>query len=165
LRNNGHPNVELVIAGSDSPNTPGYLERVRQQYGSKSWIKYTGYVPEADAPELFQQATMVVFPYSSTTGSSGVLHQAGSYGKAAVLPHIGDLAELITEEGYAGEFFMPDQPESLIGAMAHLLEDADHRRRIGQQNFLASGSLMIDDVADWYLLHLERVLGERNFVI
>lgn len=54
-------------------------------------------------------------PYTSTTGSSGVLHQAGSYGKAVVLPNIGDFAEVITQEGY-GEFFNPDEPATLARA-------------------------------------------------
>ena len=30
LRNRGHKNIELVIAGTDSPNNPGYLEGVKQ---------------------------------------------------------------------------------------------------------------------------------------
>lgn len=158
LRSNGHPDVELIIAGSDSPNTPGYLARVQKRFGKLPWVHYTGYVPEADVPELFRQATLVAFPYTSTTGSSGVLHQAGSYGKAAVLPRIGDLAELITEEGFAGEFFVPEEQGSLSQALGRLLDDAERRHKIGQQNYLASRSLMIDDIADWYLLHLERIL-------
>ena len=42
---------------------------------------------------IFDEAAVVVFPYTATTGSSGVLHQAGSYGKAVVMPDLGDLAE------------------------------------------------------------------------
>ncbi len=160
LRAGRHPDMELVIAGSDSPNTPGYLAGVRKRYGHQPWISYTGYVAEQDVPGLFREAAVVVFPYTSTTGSSGVLHQAGSYGKAAVLPRIGDLAELITEEGYAGEFFEPEAPHSLARALARLLDDDDRRRRIGRQNYLAARGLLIDDVADWYLLHLARILKE-----
>jgi glycosyltransferase involved in cell wall biosynthesis len=158
LRRSGHADLELVIAGTDSPNTPGYLESVQRTVGNEPWITFTGYVDETDVPALFQQATLVAFPYTSTTGSSGVLHQAGSFGKAVVLPQIGDLAELIREEGYAGEFFTPDEPHSMTTALASLLEDDGRRQRIEQQNYLASSSIMIDDIADWYLLHLERIL-------
>ncbi|MCB0051657.1 MAG: glycosyltransferase, partial [Caldilinea sp.] len=69
---------------------------------------------------------VVVFPYTSTTGSSGVLHQAGSYGRAVVLPKIGDFAEVITEEGYDGEFFNPADARTLADAIARIL-DSDER--------------------------------------
>ena len=162
LRQNGHPDVELVIAGSDSPNTPGYLANVQQQVGAQPWLTFTGYVPEMAVPNMFRQATLVAFPYTSTTGSSGVLHQAGSYGKAAVLPRIGDLAELIADEGYTGEFFVPDKPGSLVKALARLLDDSHRRHVIERQNYVASCSLMIEDVADWYLLHLERIIKGKE---
>ena len=38
---------------------------------------------------------------------SRVKFSSGGYGKAVALPNIGDLSELITEEGYVGEFFEP----------------------------------------------------------
>jgi len=160
LRANGHPDVELLIAGSDSPNTPNYLDNVRAQYGDLPYVAYTGYVPEEDVERIFREATVTVFPYTSTTGSSGVLHQAGSYGKAAVLPHIGDFAELIAEEGYGGEFFEPENPASMAEAIARLLDDPEHRHEIGRQNYAASCGLMIDDVVDWYLLHMQTFFEE-----
>jgi glycosyltransferase involved in cell wall biosynthesis len=162
LRNNGHSNVELVIAGSDSPNTPGYLENAARVYEDVGGVTFTGYVPEEDVPRIFSESAVVVFPYTSTTGSSGVLHQAGSYGKAVVLPHIGDLAELITEEGYTGEFFEPASAESLKEAIARVLDDPDRRVQMGRQNYLASCGLPIDDVVDWYLLHMEELIKEKE---
>ena len=42
---------------------------------------------------MFAAASVAVFPYTSTTGSSGVLHQAGSYGCPVALPDIGDLGQ------------------------------------------------------------------------
>jgi len=162
LRKNGHPNVELVVAGSDSPNTPGYLENAARVYKDVSGITFTGYVPEEDVPGLFQDSAVVVFPYTSTTGSSGVLHQAGSYGKAVVLPDIGDLSELIAEEGYTGEFFEPANTDSLKEAIARLLDDPELRGQMGRQNYLASCGLPIDDVVDWYLLHIEELIKERE---
>lgn len=160
LRANGHPDVELVIAGSDSPNTPGYLENAAAQAGDLSGITFTGYVAEEDVPRMFQEASVVVFPYTSTTGSSGVLHQAGSYAKAAVLPNIGDFAELITDEGYTGEFFEPDDLDSLRGALEKVLDNDDYRKQIGRQNYVAACGLPIGDVVDWYLLHTQELLKQ-----
>jgi len=162
LRDNGHPSVELVVAGSDSPNTPGYLENAARVYSDVGGITYTGYVAEEDVPQLFQDSTVVVFPYTSTTGSSGVLHQAGSYGKAVVLPNIGDLSELIEEEGYIGEYFDPTCSDSLKDAIARVLDNPERRVQMGRQNYLASCGLLIDDVVDWYLLHMQELIVEQE---
>ncbi len=161
LQSNGHPPMEVVIAGTDSPNTPGYLEGVRQQYGDGTNLRFTGYVAEEDVPRIFGDAAVVVFPYTSTTGSSGVLHQAGEYGKAVVLPKIGDFAEVISEEGYTGEFFEPENVQSLADAIGRLVDDPNRRREIGTQNYIASRGLPIGEVVDWYLLHFQEILKSR----
>lgn len=153
--------LELVIAGTDSPNAAGYLGEMQVRYAGVPGVRYTGYVSEDDVPRIFGDAAVVVFPYTSTTGSSGVLHQAGSYGKAAVLPKIGDFAEVITEEGYTGEFFEPGNAASLAAAIGRVLHDAEHRRALGRQNFAASNGLPIEDVVDWYLLHFQELLKQR----
>ncbi|GAB4443509.1 MAG: glycosyltransferase family 4 protein [Anaerolineae bacterium] len=160
LQNGSRPPLELVIAGTDSPNTPGYLEGMRQQYAHVPNITFTGYVAEEDVRRIFGEAAVVVFPYTSTTGSSGVLHQAGSYGKAAVLPQIGDFAELIAEEGYTGEFFQPGNTGSLAEAIARIIDHPARRIEIGRQNFAASQGVPINEVVDWYLLHFETLLGQ-----
>ncbi|MBX3010749.1 MAG: glycosyltransferase [Caldilineaceae bacterium] len=153
--------LELVIAGTDSPNAPSYLANVAQQYAQVPNVRYTGYVAEQDVPQLFTEAAAVVFPYTSTTGSSGVLHQAGDYGKAVVLPNIGDLAELVAEEGYTGEFFEPNNPQSLADAIARLLDEPERRLEMAQQNYLAARGLPLGDVVDWYLLHMESLLAKQ----
>jgi glycosyltransferase involved in cell wall biosynthesis len=161
LQDGSRPPLELVVAGTDSPNASGYLEGVRQRYADVPNIRYTGYVAEEDVPRIFGDAAVAVFPYTSTTGSSGVLHQAGDYGKAAVLPHIGDFAEVIAEEGYGGEFFEPGDAQSLAAAIARVIDDPARRRELGTQNWIASRGLPIADVVDWYLLHFETIIKQR----
>ena len=158
----GSAPLELVIAGTDSPNAAGYLAGLQAQYADVPGIRFTGYVAEDDVPRVFREAAVVVFPYTSTTGSSGVLHQAGSYGKAAVLPKIGDFAEVITEEGYTGEFFDPGNTANLAAAIARVIDDPEYRRSLGRQNFIASNGLPIADVVDWYLLHFDELLKQRR---
>lgn len=154
--------LELVIAGTNSPNTPGYLENVQQTYAHVKNMRFTGYVAEEDVPRIFQEAAVVVFPYNSTTGSSGVLHQAGSYGKAVALPNLGDLAELVSEEGYTGEYFQPEDADSMAEAISRIIEDANLRKQIGKRNFMAASGLPMSDVIDWYLLHFERLMNQKR---
>lgn len=153
----GSEPLEVVVAGTDSPNAAGYLAGVEERYRHLDNLRFTGYVAEADVPRIFREAAVAVFPYTSTTGSSGVLHQAGDYGKAVVLPRIGDLAELIEEEGYKGEFFTPGSVESLADAIERIISNPDYRRELGLRNFRASRGLPIADVVDWYLIHLDEL--------
>jgi glycosyltransferase involved in cell wall biosynthesis len=161
LLERGMTDIELVIAGSDSPNAPGYLERVRAEQAGVPGLTFTGYVAEADVPDLFRNSAVVAFPYTHTTGSSGVLHQAGDYGKAVVLPNLGDLAELITEEGYAGAFFEPGDVEGLANQLQRVLEDDAYRREMASQNVMAARGLPMSDVVDWYLIHFEDIFDQR----
>jgi glycosyltransferase involved in cell wall biosynthesis len=158
----GRPRLELVIAGTDSPNAAGYLAEVQARYADVAGLRFTGYVAEEDVPRIFSEAAMVVLPYTSTTGSSGVMHQAGDYARAVVLPQVGDLAELIAEEGYAGEFFAPGEVASLAAALARLIDDPARCREIGMRNFAAARGLPMSEVVDWYVLHIQTILAGRE---
>jgi glycosyltransferase involved in cell wall biosynthesis len=152
----------LVIAGSDSPNAQGYLDMMATRYAHVAQLRFTGYVPEAAVARTFSDAAVVVFPYTSTTGSSGVLHQAGSYGKPAVLPQIGDLAAVIEEEGYAGEFFTPGDSQSLATAITNVLDNPAYAQELAERNYVAAQGLPLNDVVEWYLLHFEEILQEKH---
>ncbi len=154
--------IELTIAGTDNPNVKGYLQNVKEKYADTEGIHFTGYVEEEDVAGLFSSSTIVAFDYTSTTGSSGVLHQAGSYGKAVMLPNIGDLKELITEEGYTGEYFTPDSIPEMAMAMQKLLTNNDHRKRNAKQNFVAANGLPMSDIADWYIMHFQKLITENK---
>ncbi len=156
------PPLELVIAGTDSPNAAGYLESMRQQYADVANIRFTGYVAETDVPRIFGEAAVVVFPYTSTTGSSGVLHQAGSFGRAVVLPRLGDLADLVEEEGYSGEYSNPNDATSLADAIARVIDHPERRHELGMRNYQAARGLPIAEVADWYVLHFQELLKSKR---
>jgi glycosyltransferase involved in cell wall biosynthesis len=105
---------------------------------------------------------VVAFPYTSTTGSSGVLHQAGEYGRAAVLPRIGDLIDIIEEEGFAGVYFTPGDATSLADALAEVLDDPARRIELGQRNLAAAAGIPIREVAHWHVVHLRRLTDKAR---
>src|SRR5664279_2947306 len=141
LLQRGYQDIELVLAGSDSPNSAGYMAGVAAAYADVPGLVLTGYVAEADVAPLFSSSAVVAFPYTSTTGSSGVLHQAGEYGRAAVLPRIGDLIDIIEEEGFRGVYFEPGDPISLADALAKVLDDDSLRDDLGRRNFAAASGI------------------------
>ncbi|MGB5819022.1 MAG: glycosyltransferase [Saonia sp.] len=162
IRKRTDENIEIVIAGTDSPNTPGYLASMQQKYAHVPQLRFTGYVAEEDVPGIFGDSAVVVFPYTSTTGSSGVLHQAGSYGKAVALPDLGDLSVLVREEGYKGEFFNPECTSSLADAVEHILTDKSHRIRLGQTNYKAACSLPMSDITKRYLDYFNAISYKKQ---
>tara|TARA_R110002050_G_scaffold281956_2_gene429682 strand:+ start:57025 stop:58242 length:1218 start_codon:yes stop_codon:yes gene_type:complete len=155
-------NLEVVIAGTDNPNVPGYLAKVQEDYKHVPQIRFTGYVEEHEVPTLFNESTVVVFPYTSTTGSSGVLHQAGSYGKAVVMPDLGDLAHLVKDEGYRGEFFEPTSVESLAKAIENIVTNDTYRIELGKANYKAATALPMSKIADMYLETFNAISQQKN---
>tara|TARA_R100001369_G_scaffold51937_1_gene78766 strand:- start:1436 stop:2665 length:1230 start_codon:yes stop_codon:yes gene_type:complete len=157
IRNRSNMDLEIVIAGTDSPNTPGYLAGIKKRYQHIPQIRFTEYVAEEDVPVIFAESAVAVFPYTSTTGSSGVLHQAGSYGKAVALPDLGDLSILVKEEGYKGEFFKPDSAESLANAIENILKDDFYRIQLGMNNYKAACSLPMSEIAKMYVNYFKAI--------
>ena len=162
LRKTSKQEMEIVIAGTDSPNTPGYIESMKKKYKDVPNLTFTGYVEEKDVPVIFGESAVVVFPYTSTTGSSGVLHQAGSYGKAVVLPDLGDLGILVREEGYRGQFFTPSNVDSLAKSIDAIISNDGYRVELGKKNYKASCSLPMEKIADMYLEQFHRIMN-KNF--
>ncbi len=167
VRTKTHKDIEIVLAGTDNPNVPGYLKAVQEKYKNVPRLTFTGYVAEEDVERLFEESAVVVFPYTSTTGSSGVLHQAGSYGKAVVMPDLGDLSILVKEEGYRGEFFTPASVDSLAAAIETILEDNNYRISLGKANYKAATALPMSKIVEMYIGEfnaIEKRKAERIYV-
>ena len=161
LLQRGYQDLELVVAGTDSPNSAGYMAGVATRCADVPNLTFTGYVAEEDVAALFGSSAVVAFPYTSTTGSSGVLHQAGEYGRAAVLPRIGDLIDIIEEEGFRGVYFEPGDPISLADALAKVLDDDSLREDLGRRNFAAASGIPMSEVVHWHVVHVRRILDRR----
>ena len=157
IRSRTDANIEIVIAGTDNPNVPGYLESMKQKYVAVPQLIFTGYVAEEDVPKIFGESSVVVFPYTSTTGSSGVLHQAGSYGKAVVMPDLGDLSILVKEEGYRGEFFNPKSTNSLADAIEKIILNPFYRSKLGQENYKAATAYPMSRITQMYLNAFKKI--------
>ncbi len=153
--------LEIVIAGTDNPNVSGYLANAKETYKHVKQLYFTGYVEEVEVEPLFTESAVVVFPYTSTTGSSGVLHQAGSYGRAVVMPNLGDLTTLIEDEGYRGEFFEPDSVISLANAIKAIVTNDDYRIQLGEANYKAATAYPMKRITDIYLNEFQLIIDKK----
>lgn len=153
---------KATIAGTDNPNVKGYLDSVKKRYSDMQNIEFTGYVAEEDVEGIFKASTLVIFPYTTTTGSSGILHQAGSYARACVLPRIDDLERVVDEEGYGGAYFETDNAASLAETVARLMENPAERKKYEDMNYAAAKGLPMNELAQWYLLHAGSLLKNNT---
>ena len=154
--------LEIVIAGTDNPNVPGYLANAKETFKHVPQLNFTGYVEEIEVASLFIESAVVVFPYTSTTGSSGVLHQAGSYGRAVVMPNLGDLSTLITSEGYRGEFFEPNSIPSLANAIKAVVSNDAYRIELGEANYKAAIAFPMERITAIYLKEFQHIIDTKK---
>jgi len=142
--------VELLIVGTDHPKAPGYLKSIEGQC-SHHGVKFLGYVAEHQIPELFQSATVIAMPYTSSAGSSGVAHLACAYGVPIVASDIPDCRQLVEEEGLAMEFYRPGDAQSLAEALLGILENRARQRQMALQNHSAALRMSMPEIIRQYV--------------
>ena len=155
------PNTVLMIAGANHPSTPGYLESLQAQYADRKYVRFLGYVPETELPNLFRRASLLVLPYTSAAGTSGVVHQACEYGLPVVAAAIPEMTEIANEHGIAMDFYPPGDGAVLAERLIRLLQSDELRREIAQKNLLAGNSMQISQVVGGYL-HLFKSRCRRS---
>jgi glycosyltransferase involved in cell wall biosynthesis len=152
------PDAVLVIAGTNHPSAPDYLESLQQQWLGHPGVRFLGYVPETELDNLFKNASVLVLPYSSAAGTSGVMHQACQYGLPIVAAAIPEFIEIAKEEKIAVEFYNPGGGGTLANQLIRLLTSEDLRSSFSEQNLRAAQGTPISQVVDDYLrLFEERV--------
>lgn len=162
LRKETALDLEIIIAGTDNPNVLGYLANAKETYKHVPQLNFTGYVEEVEVASLFTESAVVVFPYTSTTGSSGVLHQAGSYARAVIMPNLGDLANLIVHEGYRGEFFEPNSIRSLSNAIKAVITNDAYRIELGEANYKAATAFPMGRITAIYMKEFQHIIEAKK---
>lgn len=145
------PNVKLVIAGGNHPMTPGYVESIAESMKGDPRLEFTGYVAEEDIPRLFSSSSVLVLPYSSATGASGVAHLACEYGVPIVSAGIKDFREMAWDEGLAIDFYETGDAHDLANRMQALLNDKERMQEMSEQNFSAALRMTMPQIIRQYL--------------
>jgi glycosyltransferase involved in cell wall biosynthesis len=145
------PNVKLVVAGSNHPMTPGYVEAIAETMKDDARVEFKGYVAEDDIPELFRSSSVLVLPYSSATGTSGVAHLACEFGVPIISAGIEDFREMAWDEGIAIDFYQTGNGHDLATCMYALLHDSKRIREMSEQNFSAALRMTMPQIIRQYL--------------
>jgi len=145
------PNLRLIVAGGNHPMAPGYVESVAQRYSGSRSVEFTGYVPEERIAELFSAASVVIMPYSSATGSSGVAHLACAFGVPIISADVSDFREMAADEDLAIDFYTTGNPASLAEKLVKFLQDPRRQREMALQNFSAALRMTMPQIIRQYI--------------
>ena len=99
------PSWTMTIAGSSHPSYPGYYESFAKSKTLVPGLEFLSYVPNAELPKLFARSGIVLLPYSSATGVSGVAHLSAVFGVPVVAANIDDFQAMQGEEGIGLKLF------------------------------------------------------------
>jgi len=141
----------LVIAGSNHPQAPGYVESMAERYRGNPFITFHGYVQEEHIPDLFRTASVMVMPYSSAAGASGVAHLACEYGLPVICADISDFRQMGEDEKLAIRFYQTGDAEGLADCLCNLIGDPALLREMGEQNFAAAVGMTMPQIIDQYV--------------
>jgi len=120
------PQVRFVIAGQGEA-----LGRYRAAmvHPERFQVQNT-YIPRAQVPRLFQQASLVVLPYHEAS-QSAVVPLAYAFGRPVVATAVGGIPEVVSH-GQDGLLVPPRDAQALAQAVIRLLQDGEMRRRMGR---------------------------------
>ena len=157
-----YADFELVIGGTDHPNTAGYLAGFVDARRDDSGVVFQGYVAEEAIHEFFESALISVFDYESTTGSSGVLHQTASYGAVPVFPHIGDFVDICRDEGLGGYHYTPGSAVGMAGAMVQALSHPQAAESLAMANQKVALGLPFSGVIAFHMDKINEIIHSRR---
>ena len=73
------------------------------------------------------------------------------------MPNIGDLADLVADEGYKGVYFEPGDVDSLVTALKVLCIDKEYRLQLAKNNYEAAKALSMETISSRYLNLFESI--------
>lgn len=124
--------AKLVVAGYPSKyvNLNDIQNQIDRLGVSERIILDARYLPNEEISELMDLATVVAFPYRSST-QSGALQVAYIFGRPVVTTSVGGLPDVV-EEGKSGFLVPPRSPEALAEKILLLLKDPALAARMGE---------------------------------
>lgn len=123
--------VRLVVAGKPSKHIElsELLGLADELHISETAIFDTRYIPIEEVAPLMEMASVVVYPYHTST-QSGSLQVAYAFGRPVIATNVGGLPEAV-DEGQSGFLVPAEDPESLAQAILKFIENPDLAAKMG----------------------------------
>ena len=157
-----YPHMRLNIAGTEHTRFPNYIGELQRRFEQMDGIHWMGQIPEDQVKTVFREAQIVVLPYTASTGSSSVLYQAATWGRAVVASDLAEIRTLAQENNWRIEFFRSGNVESLCRSLQNLLDSPDRRRAQAEHNFGSILPSRPQETGRQYIRAFNRALEKRN---
>ncbi|HEY9529085.1 MAG TPA: glycosyltransferase family 4 protein [Anaerolineales bacterium] len=154
--------VRLTIAGTAHTRFPHYADELKRRHGEAQGIRWLGQVLEDDVQDLFRHAQLVVLPYAASTGSSSVLFQAATWGRAVVASDLDETRKLALENNLQVQFFEKNNLESLCDSIRLLLDSPELRKAQARHNFKSIQHLRPKATCSRYVRAFNHALEKRQ---
>jgi len=125
----GEVNDAKIIIAGEGDISP-YQDLIKDCDSSRLEI-YNRYLSDEEVSALFQRSTVVVLPYTSMSGESGVLNIAYAFEKPVVSSNAEGFSEVL-EDGVTGYIVPPKDHISLAKATVKILKDENLREEMGR---------------------------------
>lgn len=156
-----HPRLRLTVAGTDHTRFPEYGRDLKARFSHTKNVHWLGQVAEENVKDLFRRAQIVLLPYTASTGSSSVLYQAATWGRAVVASDLSEIRKLADEGDLQVEFFRSGNIRGLCNAIENLLCSRARRLQQTLHNFQAIQSTRPGETCRKYLHAFNRALEKR----
>jgi glycosyltransferase involved in cell wall biosynthesis len=152
------PDIELVVAGRVHPAAPAFYSEFKR-ISDKAGAQFIGSVPEPELKQLFTKSDLIILPYRTAPGVSGVLYQACGYGLPPLLSSIPELTSIVDEMGIKAFFFLPGDIESLAHAIKVALDNQSLCVEVARHNLKVARTLSFSQTVDSLIRLNTKVLG------
>jgi glycosyltransferase involved in cell wall biosynthesis len=152
----------MTIAGGSHPSYPGYYESFADQYGSIDGLDFIGYVSDQNLADVFSKAGVVLLPYSSATGVSGVAHLAASACVPVVAAEIEDFVAMAKEEHVGIKFFKPGDLAGAIHSITEIINDTSLWSELSTLSSRSSTNYSIERVFESYMGLFESLVAPKS---
>jgi glycosyltransferase involved in cell wall biosynthesis len=157
-----YPQLRLTVAGADHARFPNYARDLQERSNGGGRVQWLGQIPEDDVLSLFRRAQVVVLPYAASTGSSSVLYQAATWGRAVVASDLEEIRKLVGENDLRVEFFKNGSMNDLCKAIRALLDSPEKRRAQVEYNFKSIQRTRPETTCLKYIQAFNRALEKRQ---
>lgn len=156
------PQLSLTIAGTAHTRFPNYANELRARFGKAHGIQWLGQVSEDEVKDLFRRSQILVLPYAASTGSSSVLYQAATWGRAIVASDLNEIRKITLENNLQVQFFINNNVDSLCESIRALLHSPSLRRAQAQRNFKSIQHLRPKTTCSRYVKAFNHALEKRQ---
>jgi len=140
------PDLKVIIAGEgDITEFYPFIKKHENVFEV-----YNEFISDALVSELFQRSEVVVMPYTTMSGQSGILNIALAFNKPIVASDVGSINDIVIN-GDTGFLVPPNDSKALARAIITILKDPKLRQKMKINMEVKSQDLSWDNIASKYI--------------